>query len=230
MSNGPFEKWKQKRVWLPLVLAAAAILVAVICFAPRAEEVPGQTQGSVQSDPQQTRPEETAGTIPQETENGTEPAPSDPAVDPETTDPAQPVETVPEPSAPGTGEPVQRADAEYEKWLGAALVVCVSMEHPDFELEGVYAASATALEEKFSSDGAWILFSSGGSRMAIHAVPLKEERTESGTSDISTEAIGFATFDRVDPGAVDLASMEQLPVEELGELIEQSLLVSIYTR
>ena len=125
---------------------------------------------------------------------------------------------------------VQRADAEYEKWLSAAMIVCVSMEYPDFQLEGVYAASATALEDKYSSEGAYIVFISGGERIVIHSKALEEERVIPGTVDISTETVGYATFDPVDPDSVDLDSLEQLPLEDLSELISQSLLVSIYTR
>ena len=104
------------------------------------------------------------------------------------------------------------------------------MEYPDFQLEGVYAASATALEDKFASDGAYILFSSGGTRMAIHSSALEGERTAPGTMDISTEIIGYATFDQTDPASLNLSSMEQLALEDLSELISQSLLISIYTR
>lgn len=123
----------------------------------------------------------------------------------------------------------QQAEAEYENWLAAAMVVCVSIEYPDFGLEGIYAASATCLDDKFSSDGAYIIFSSGGNRIAIHAKALENERAETGTTDISTEVIGFATFDQVDPAKVDVASLDEIPPEELSDLISQSLLVSIYT-
>lgn len=123
---------------------------------------------------------------------------------------------------------IQRADADYEQWLSAALVICVSMEYPDFELEGVYAASATTLEDKFSSQGAYIVFTSGGQRMAIHAKALEAERTAAGTVDISTEAIGYATFDKVDPASINFSAMDQIALDDLSELIAQSVLVSIY--
>ena len=124
---------------------------------------------------------------------------------------------------------VERADAEYEKWLSAALVVCVSMEYPDFQIDGIYAASATSLDDKFTSDGAYIIFTSDGSQMAYHAKALEAERTEAGTVDISTEAIGFATFDSIDAASIDTSKTEPIALEDLDELISQSLLVSIYT-
>lgn len=122
----------------------------------------------------------------------------------------------------------QQKDAEYERWLAAAMLVCVSIDYPDFEPEAIYAASGTALTDKFSSDGAYIIFTSGGERLAIHSVALENERTEAGTTDISTEVIGFATFDRVDPEKVDAAALDPIALEELSELISQSLLISIY--
>lgn len=122
----------------------------------------------------------------------------------------------------------QQKDAEYERWLAAAMLVCVSIDYPDFEPEAIYAASGTALTDKFTSDGAYIIFTSGGERLAIHSVALENERTEAGTTDISTEVIGFATFDRVDPEKVDAAALDPIELEELSELISQSLLISIY--
>ena len=125
---------------------------------------------------------------------------------------------------------VQKADADYEQWLSAAMIVCVSMEYPDFELDGVYAASSTTLEDKYSSDGAYIVFTTGGTKIAIHSKALENERTDSGTVDISSEMVGYATFDRVDPASLDVSSLEELTMDELSELISQSLLVSIYSR
>lgn len=124
---------------------------------------------------------------------------------------------------------VQKADAEYERWLAAALVVGVSMEYPDFIPDGIYSASATSLEERFSSDGVYVVFVSNGSIMAIHSKPISGERSEAGTKDISSETIGFATFDLVDPAGINVDSMDRIALEDLGELIAQSLLISIYT-
>lgn len=126
-------------------------------------------------------------------------------------------------------EIVERADAEYEKWLSAAQVVCVSMEYPDFQLDGVYTTSATALENKYDSEGAYIIFTSGGNKMAFHSKALEKERSATGTIDISTEAIGYATFDKIDPASINVSSLDQIELEELSDLISQSLLISIYT-
>lgn len=191
-------------------------------------EPPKQT-GSVQ--PQQTMPQSTQ----QATEGNANPTESQTESIPQTSadeDQEESVETQPivtEPIEIQTHETIpQRADAEYERWLAAAAVICVSIEYPDFQLEGIYASASTALADKFSSDGVSILFVSGGQRMAIHANALEGERTEPGTRDISTEVIGYASFDSVDPQGIDTASMDQIHPEELEDLIAQSLLVSIY--
>ena len=125
---------------------------------------------------------------------------------------------------------VQQADADYEEWLSAAMIMCVSMEYPDFELDGIYAASSTSLEEKYSSDGAYIVFTAGGTKIAIHSIPIDNERSASGTVDISSEMVGYATFDKVDPASLDVSALEELTLDDLSELISQSLLVSIYSR
>ncbi|MBQ8830094.1 MAG: hypothetical protein IJ017_00660 [Oscillospiraceae bacterium] len=126
-------------------------------------------------------------------------------------------------------EITERADADYEQWLAATMVVCISMEYPDFELDGIYTASETSFENKFSSDGTYIVFTSGGKTMAVHSVALSGERTASGTRDISSQTLGFATFDVVSPSSVNTSSMTEISVDDLDELIEQSLLISVYT-
>lgn len=121
-----------------------------------------------------------------------------------------------------------RVDAEYERWLASAMVLALSMEYPDFELTGIYAASATALDQRADSSGAYIFFRSGGTDMAVESLPLAAERTETGTRDISAMALGFASFDEVSPADVPLDTMTELTMEALEETLSQSLLVSLY--
>lgn len=215
-----------------LILAVAAILVVLIAaFAPgegnnseTAHTGPAPVATSPTSlgnETQQTElTEPTQEPLPDETET----APRETAPE-ETTEPD---DDAPDYEDQPSVEIQQQKDAEYERWLAAAMVVCVSIEHPDFEFEAVYAASATELEDKLSSDGAYIVFRSGGKRYAIHSVALEQERSEAGTTDISTEVIGFATFDKVDPDRVDFESLDLIQIEELNELIAQSLLISVY--
>ena len=124
----------------------------------------------------------------------------------------------------------QQANADYEKWLAAAMVVGISMEYPEFEIAGIYTSSETPLSEKRNSDGVYIVLTNGAQNMVLHSMPLDGERTVSGTKDISSQVLGFASFDLVDPASVKTDSMMQIEMEELTELISPSLLISIYPR
>ena len=224
MSKGRYRKNK-KTSPISMILAVAVVLAIamLVCFAVSKfttpnEEKPETTGATDTQDQNQDPQNETTGQTAPST------APEQTQATQQTTAPTE-TEPVTEP----TVIIIQRAEAEYEKWLAAAQIVCVSMSYPDFQLEGVYAASATSMEDKFSSDGAYIIFTSGGSRIAIHSKAREGERAEAGTVDISTEAIGYATFDLVDPNSVNVSAMEELELEDLSELISQSLLISIYT-
>lgn len=131
-----------------------------------------------------------------------------------------------EPVTPATV--VQQLEAPYEEWLSAAAVIGVSMNYPDFEIQGIYAPEQTALTDKMNSDGVYVLFTSGGKSLAVHCYPLEAERKTAGTTDLSTQNLGFNAFDLVDPALVDTASMRSYTIEELNDLIAQSLLVSLY--
>lgn len=133
----------------------------------------------------------------------------------------------------GTEEPnqmeiVERADASYERWLAAGMVTAISMQYPDFSIEGIYLSGETELSDKSESKGAYVVFTANGAETAIHSVPLDAERTDAGTTDLYTRDLGFATFDTIEPSQIDTGSCEQIEMEDLNDLISQSLLVSIY--
>lgn len=242
MSKGRYAKKNKSPMPFWLILVIAAILVgAVLLFiqGSRRDDIPSETEGqsAIQTEAAgendvENNVESGTDVIGNTEDTSSETAPAGSAdTDPETSQ--KPNET----KAPqGNEEPqptvviVQQADAEYEKWLAATMVMCVSMEYPDFELEAIYAASATALENKLDSQGAYIVFTTGGNRICIHSRALEGERTAPGTKDISSETIGYATFDQLDPNSVDFSSFEKINLEDLSELFAQSLLVSIYAR
>ena len=128
----------------------------------------------------------------------------------------------------GTAEAIQRADASYERWLAAGMVTAISMQYPDFSIEGIYLSGETALSDKSESAGAYVVFTADGAETAIHSVPLDAERTDAGTTDLYTRDLGFATFDTIDPSQIDTGSCEQIEMDDLTDLISQSLLVSLY--
>ena len=127
-------------------------------------------------------------------------------------------------------ELIQQTDAEFEKWLAATMVVAVSMEHPGFENIQIYTESSTSLENKAESKGVYVLFQENGESVSIHSKAISSERDEKGTKDISSQVLGFATFDQIDASEINRDTMTEIELTELEELINQSLLVSIYSR
>ena len=57
---------------------------------------------------------------------------------------------------------------------------------------------------------------------------MDAERTEPGTVDLFTKDLGFSAFEQVDPETIDTESYQWVTIEDINELIEQSLLVSLY--
>lgn len=231
--------WKNKKKLLIGVLAAAAVVVlaVLLILAGKDGQSPTQTDptGPSVTAPgnETTRPTQPGETVP--TQNGpTDPAQTvpgqtePPATLPPETTPEQtlPPETVPVHTDPTA--PIPELDGSYEHWLSAAMVMAVSLEYPQFELVGVWAASATEISESAGSDGAFVLIRVNGREVLIHSRPLSGERSQAGTRDLYTAQLGFATFDEVERSSVDLSKLKELKLEQLSDMIAQSLLVTLY--
>ena len=121
-----------------------------------------------------------------------------------------------------------QTEPEYELWLASAALLGLSLEYPDFELDGIYALSATSLEEKAASKGVYLCFRSGGADHAIHCAPLEGERSTEGSVDLSSKATGFATFDPVELSELALDGAVEFRTEQLEDTIARSELVSLY--
>lgn len=226
----------KKRVLLVVGLVCAVLLIVVFVVSQPDSSAPSadrQNASLPSSAAVNTAPIASYSSTPSEitaettapASSSTSPEESEDAPETENTSQTDEYEETPPPSV----ELTQQAQAEYEPWLAAAMLIGVSMEYPDFEFGGLYTSSATALEDKFSSQGVYLLFTSAGESLALHSIPLEAERTQSGTRDISTQNLGFASFDLVEPSFVDTESMTELKLESMSELIAQSLLVSVYT-
>lgn len=213
MSKGKYTKRRPSKVnknyaFLVIILAAILALLLMGLMLLRHMDDRGQNN----TIPTQTVPTvNTEKNSPEQTETTETTPPSS-----ETT---QPPETVP-----------QRVEGDYEQWLTAGMVLAVSMEYPDFEIRGVYIASKTAQHQKMLSDGAYLLIISGGKEILIQSLPLDAERTEAGTRDLYTMDLGFATFDAVAADSVDLDAMIRLQLEDLEDMIRQTMLPSVYSR
>lgn len=190
---------KNKKFWLlaAVVLVIAAVIIAVILSGknPQAPAAP---------------------TDPLATDSSTHHTgePSQQQTDPST----QPIETVP----PAVWQTTPQMDATYEQWLAAAMFLVMPLEYPDFQLEGIYAASNTELEQKASSQGVYFCFLSGGEQVWIHSAPLAGNRSEKGTTDLHTAQLGYASFDRVEN--VDVSAMTELTVADLAEPMTYTIL------
>ena len=125
-------------------------------------------------------------------------------------------------------EIIEKKEATYEKWLAAAMVVAVSLEEEEFEIEHIYFYSENSLNDLEKSEGVYLIYESSGNTICLYSSPLAEERKEKGLKNLYTKDLGFATFDYVDENTKDFSDWREIQVEELEELILQSMLVSIY--
>ena len=187
---------KNKKILLiaGIVIAVAAVAVAVILAGQGGKE-PAPATEPVSTSTNPTQPSEQP-----------------------TTAPTQPVQTLP----PAVWETMPEIDATYEQWLAAAMFLVMPLEYPDFQLEGIYAASQTELDQKSSSQGVYFCFQSGGEQVWIHSAPLQGNRSEKGTTDLHTAQLGYASFDRVE--AVDVSAMTELTLADLAEPMTYTML------
>lgn len=132
-------------------------------------------------------------------------------------------------SIPGY-EVYERVDAPYEHWLAAAVISGISTEYPDFILEQILVKEETTLADYENSSGIYVIFTAEGEQKCIYSVPIDSERTESGTTDVMSTVIGYATFDFVSLQELDMSEFREMEVDDLNTLIEQSELVTIYSR
>lgn len=122
----------------------------------------------------------------------------------------------------------EKKEASYEQWLAGGMVVAISMEFPEFELMDIYLAGETDVSNKDDSEGVYVIFNTEGERLMAHSKSIAEERDVQGATDLYTEYLGFATFDLVEANVEKLQGYKRIELDELQELISQSLLVSIY--
>lgn len=125
-------------------------------------------------------------------------------------------------------EIVEKKEATYEQWLAAAMVVAVSLEGEPFNVKHIYLCSENTLDNKQNSDGVYLIYEKEKNMICLHSSPLKEECKEKGMKNLYTQDLGFATFNNVDINTQDFSNYEEIVLEDLEELISQSMLVSIY--
>ena len=132
-------------------------------------------------------------------------------------EPAQSVQTI-----------TSKKEASYEHWLAAGMIIGISLQYPEYEFIGMYTASETEISNSLNSKGVYVIFMSEGNEIAIYSKPIDKERTEVGTRDLYTKDLGYATFDEISLRNVSTDGLQKIEINGLSELIEQSVLVSIY--
>lgn len=123
---------------------------------------------------------------------------------------------------------VEKAEASYERWLAAAMMVSLPFNYSDVEVQHIYYVSEHEVEDKMESEGVYMVFTSEGDTYCIYCKPLSEQRTESGTCDLYTKDLGFASYEEIDENSINADDYEEIDVDSLSELASQSLLVSLY--
>ena len=119
-------------------------------------------------------------------------------------------------------------DTTYERALAADMIVAISLLYSDFTIQNVYLTAEHEIAEKKSSEGVYVLFESAGTSYCVHSQPLQGERTAPGTVDLSTGALGYATFDITSAEEFENQGYLRVEIGELETLISQSLLVTVY--
>ncbi|MBE6984463.1 MAG: hypothetical protein E7434_02395 [Ruminococcaceae bacterium] len=160
------------------------------------ETEPQSSEGTSESEPAQTTEGTTDTESVQTTEGTTDTEPVQTMEGTTETEPEQTTESEPEQTTQGTSEPVEVRI--YEEYLAALTLFALSMEYPDFVLQGIYSGTSVSIENKMSSSGVYTMFESGGSSLIAHVYPIDAERTEPGTSDLYAAELGFAAFDLVE--------------------------------
>ena len=122
----------------------------------------------------------------------------------------------------------ERVEAPYEHWLAAAVITSISMDYLDFELENIYIASETEMDNYTESKGVYVTFISENTSKCIFSIPISELRSEPGSFDIFADYIGYATYDEIDISKINEQEYHAVEIKETNTLIEQLERVTKY--
>lgn len=148
---------------------------------------------------------------------------AEPSDSPEQSDSSGP--SAQESNAAQTQKPEE--EKTYEEHLGALTLFALSMEYPDFSLQGTYTATAVTIANKEASDGIYVLFESMGEKFCVHVYPIAQERTEVGTLDLFAAELGFAAFDLLEE-APKTEGLTALEAQSFSQLLSDLNSVSVY--
>ena len=139
--------------------------------------------------------------------------------------------TAPEQNSTQPQNDVQTPDdrGSYEEYLSALTLFALSMDYPDFQLQGIYAASSVSLAQKTSSKGIYVFFDSMGESLCAHVNHIEAERTaESATTDLFANELGFASFELMSE-LPDTNSLTLLDSKVYSALLSELTGISIFS-
>lgn len=233
--KSPQKNKKSLKLWFIVGAVALAVIIAVVLIIINKNEDENGDWASVVS---MTEGSGASTQIRDENGNGAETVPTVAVTDSdgqtvyvEATDPDGSYVGIGETLGENNGTvPTVGNEDPYEQCLVSAMIVGVSMQYGDYEFLGIYTASDTPVYAHESSKGAYLIFNGDGQKLALKAVPLDGERPDRGTADIYVAALGYATYELVDPDSVPVGSLKEHKLEDLVDLISAYSLVSIIER
>ncbi len=154
----------------------------------------------------------------------------DDSQDPAIKDPGDVMETKPEDIVDPTEIEFtlnQVTEESYERLLAAGVLIGLSMNYPDFELEELCYKEDHSLSDKMESEGVYVFFRSGGESLCIYSRPLMEARSEKGVCDLQETTLGVASFDLISKDPSELDGYISLANTDLSEQINQLYLLTI---
>ena len=178
-------------------------------FQPNDEPLPDEIESVGQSETSPVSEE-------MPTESTVEPLSSEPN-DPTQAQPSETQEPAQTQAPTELPEPVTiEVDPEQ---LAALSLYALSMEFPDFELQGFYSNGSR-------TDGIYAMFVSNGENLTAHIYPIGNERNTPGTMDIYATEVGYAAFDFVN-GVDD--NYTEIPQEDYVEQLSALSGVSVFS-
>ena len=113
----------------------------------------------------------------------------------------------------------EKTDAPEIDWLAAEAVLGVSLVYSDFEIEHIY--------QDEEADIVYTVIKTEGKEEIIKSKPIDGERDKAGSRDLTAEDHGYATFDVISKLPKDSNSYTEKSLEDLEQLLSESLLVTV---
>ena len=122
----------------------------------------------------------------------------------------------------------EREEASYEEWLASSMIMSLTLQEDQFNIQGIYYKNKTELENKMDSQGVYVVYKAEGKQKVIYSKPLEKARNQKGTIDLYSQLLEYSTYEYKDINSININEYKTLEEEALNPLINQLLLVSLY--